>query len=114
MNTLEIEDRVRAATRAAADTVAPDSVPPLRLSSERLFRSRYRSTFRSRFRFREGSRTRASVWARRLAPLAAAVAVVAVAIAMVMVGRTVDHGTGGTAAASGRWLRCRCRCQPGS
>ena len=101
MNTLEIEDRVRAATRAAADTVAPDSVPPLPLSPERSFQSR----FRSRFRSREGSRALASVWARRLAPLAAAVAVVAVAIAMVMVGRTVDHGTGGTAAASSASVR---------
>ena len=81
MNTLEIEDRVRAATRAAADTVAPDSVPPLRLP----------------FRSRSASR---SVWGRRLAPLAAAVAVVAVAIAMVMVGRTVNHSTGGNGAAS--------------
>jgi hypothetical protein len=100
MNTLKIEDRVRAATRAAADTVAPDSVPPLRLPSERPFRSRFGSRFRSRFRSREGSRALARVWGRRLAPLAAAVAVVAVAIATVMVGRTVDHGTGGTAAAS--------------
>ena len=33
MNT--IEDRIRAATRAAADTVPPDSVPPLRLPAER-------------------------------------------------------------------------------
>ena len=40
------------------------------------------------------------MWGRRLAPLAAAVAVVAVAIAMVIVGRTVNHGTGGTTAAS--------------
>jgi hypothetical protein len=96
MNTLEIEDRVRAATRAAADTVAPDSVPPLRLP----FRSRSGSRVRSRFRAREGSRALASVWARRLAPLAAAVAVVAVAVTMVTVGRNVDHGTGGTGPAS--------------
>lgn len=96
MNTLEVEERVRAATRAAGDTVAPDSVPPLRLASERLFRSRSRSRSGSR----EGSRAFAWVWGRRLAPLAAAVAVVAVAIAMVTVGRTVNHGTGGTSAAS--------------
>ncbi len=100
MNTLEIEARVRGATRAAADTVAPDSVPPLRLSSERPFRSRLGSRFGSRLRSREGSRALVWVWARRLAPLAAAVAVVAVAVTMVMVGRTVGHGTGGTAAAS--------------
>ncbi|HEV2260129.1 MAG TPA: hypothetical protein VGS06_44040 [Streptosporangiaceae bacterium] len=96
MNTLEIEDRVRAATRAAGDTVAPDSVPPLRFP----FRSRSGSRLRSHFRAREGSRALASVWARRLAPLAAAVAVIGVAVAMVTVGRNVDHGTGGAAAAS--------------
>ena len=96
MNTLQIEDRVRAATRAAADTVAPDSVPPLRLASERLFRSGSGSRSGSR----EGSRALAWVWGRRLAPLAAAVAVVAVAIAMVTVGRTVNHSPGGTSPAS--------------
>ncbi|HME66439.1 MAG TPA: hypothetical protein VKG61_16245 [Streptosporangiaceae bacterium] len=82
MNTLEIEERVRAATRAAGDTVAPDSVPPLRLRSERPFRFR------------------ASAWARWLAPVAAAAAVIAVAVAMVTVGHTVNHRTGGTAASS--------------
>jgi hypothetical protein len=79
MNTREIEDRVRAATRAAADMVTPDSVPPLRLASEPPFRSR------------DGSRAFASVWRRWLAPMAAAAAVVAVAAAMVVVGRTVDN-----------------------
>jgi len=79
MNTLEIEDRVRAATWAAADTVTPDSVPPLRLPSERSFRSRLRP----------------SMWARWLAPVAAAAAVVAVAVAMVTVGRTVESPTPG-------------------
>jgi hypothetical protein len=78
MNTHQIEDRVRAATRAAADTVAPDSVPPLRLSPERPSRSRAGSF--------------ASVWGRRLAPMAAAAAVVAVAVAMVTVGQTVRMG----------------------
>lgn len=75
MNTLE--ERVRAATRAAGDTVAPDSVPPLRLPSGDPGRSR------------GGSRSSASVWARRLAPLGAALAVVAVAIAMVTLGQAV-------------------------
>lgn len=88
MNTLEIEERVRAATRAAGDTVAPDSVPPLRLRSKRPFR------------FRSGSRSLASVWTRRLAPLAAAVAVIAVAVAVVTVGHAVNHHSGGTAASS--------------
>jgi hypothetical protein len=80
MNTLEITERVRAAARAAADTVTPDSVPPLRLPSERSFRSRLRP----------------STWARWLAPIAAAAAVVAVAVAMVMVGRTVGGRPGVT------------------
>jgi hypothetical protein len=81
MNTLEIEERVRAATRAAADTVAPDSVPPLRLATSRSFRARLRP----------------SAWARWLAPMAAAAAVVAVAVAMVTVGRSVNSRPAGTA-----------------
>jgi hypothetical protein len=85
MNTHQIEDRVRAATRAAADTVTPDSVPPLRLSLNGS---------------RGGSRSPASMWARWLAPMAAAAAVVAVAVAMVTVGRTVNHRTGGTQGSS--------------
>ena len=112
MNTLEIEDRVRAATRAAAETVAPDSVPPLRLPADRAFRSSFASSFRSRLRsrpssgFRSGFRARsgsfASGWGRWLAPMAAAAAVVAVAVAMVTVGRTLDHSSGspGTSASS--------------
>ena len=79
MNTLE--ERVRAATRAAADTVAPDSVPPLRLPSSDAGRAR------------GGSRSAASVWGRRLAPLAAALAVVALAIAMVNLSKTVRSAT---------------------
>ena len=82
MNTLEIEERVRAATRAAGETVAADSVPPLRLRSKRPFRFR------------------ASAWARWLAPVAAAAAVIAVAVAMVTIGHTGNHRTGGTAASS--------------
>ena len=84
MNTLDIEDRLRAATRAAASTVTPDSVPPLRLAPDRSSHSR------------AGSRAFAHVWGRWLAPMAAAAAVVAVAAAMVVVGRTVDHHSGGT------------------
>jgi hypothetical protein len=75
MNTLQ--ERVRAATRAAAGTVPPDSVPPLRLPAAEAGRSR------------GGSRPSASAWARRLAPLGAALAVVAVAIAMVTLGQAV-------------------------
>jgi hypothetical protein len=77
MNT--VEERFRAATRAAADTVAPDSVPPLRLPSPEAGRSR------------GGSRSSASAWARRLAPLGAALAVVALAIAMVNLSKTGRH-----------------------
>jgi hypothetical protein len=74
MNTLE--DRVRAATRAAADTVLPDSVPPLWLPPASPAGSRRQSWL-------------GSPWARRLAPLGAALAVVVVAVAMVLVGRAV-------------------------
>jgi hypothetical protein len=88
MNTLQIEDRIRAATRAAADTVAPNSVPPLRLPADRLLRAR--------------SGSLASLWARWLAPMAAAAAVVALAVAMVTVGRTANRtpvGSGGVPSA---------------
>jgi hypothetical protein len=88
MNTLQIEDRIRAATRAAADTVAPNSVPPLRLPADRLLRA--------------PSGSLASVWGRWLAPMAAAAAVVAVAVAMVTVGRTANRapvGSGGVPSA---------------
>jgi hypothetical protein len=73
MNTLE--ERVRAAARAAADTVAPDSVPPLHLPAGDPGRSR----------------SSASVWARRLAPLGAAVAVVALVIAVVNLSNNGRH-----------------------
>ncbi len=76
-----LEERVRAAARAAANTVAPDSVPPLRLPSGEPGRSRSRG----------GSRSSAWSWPRRLAPLAAALAVVALAIVMVSLRNTVRH-----------------------
>jgi hypothetical protein len=85
MNTLE--ERVRAATRAAADTVTPDTVPPLVLPAGHPARSR------------GGSRPAASVWSRRLAPLGAALAVVAVAVAMVTLGHTERYP--GTASGPG-------------
>jgi hypothetical protein len=81
MNTLE--DRVRAATRAAADTVPPDGVPPLWLPpGNPAGGSRRHSWF-------------GSPWARRLAPLAAALAVVAVAAAMVLMGRATQEPASG-------------------
>ncbi len=82
MNTLEVEDRLRAAVRASADTVTPDSVPPLRRAS---FRAGKRRSFGSL----------GSAWGRWLAPVAAAAAVVAVAVAMVTVGRTMGDRPGG-------------------
>ena len=76
MNT--IEERIRAAARAAADTVPPDSVPPLRLPAG------------SPSRFRRGRRDSrpGAVWVRRLAPVAAALAVVAVAVSVVTISRS--------------------------
>jgi hypothetical protein len=60
-----IEDRLRAATRAAAQTVAPDSAPPLHLPGH--------PSRRPAGRWRPGRR-----WSGWLAPLAAAAAVTAV------------------------------------
>jgi hypothetical protein len=81
MNTLE--DRVRAATRAAASTVPPDGVPPLRLPpAEPAGGRRWSSWF-------------GSSWAHRLAPVGAALAVIAVAVIVVVVGRTAREPTSG-------------------
>jgi hypothetical protein len=82
-----IEDRIRAATQACADTVPPDSVPPLRLPAE-LGSRRWRSAHRGWNR-----------WARALTPVAAAVAVLLVIIAVVGIGRAV-HSTDGRAPAA--------------
>ena len=62
-----LEDRLRAATQAAAQTVAPDSIPPLRLPDQpsRGPAARWR---------RKGGRR----WAGWLVPLAAAIAVITV------------------------------------
>ncbi|HEX6527194.1 MAG TPA: hypothetical protein VF070_45370 [Streptosporangiaceae bacterium] len=74
-----IEDRIRAATRAAGETVPPDSVPPLRLPPQMLNgRSHGRSPYWTR-------------WSRRLAPAAAAAAVIAVALTVTIV-RLLAHG----------------------
>ncbi len=91
MNT--IEERIRAAARAAADTVPPDSVPPLRLPAARL----------SRFRRGRRDPRPGAVWVRRLAPVAAALAVVAVAVSVVTISRS-SHApvtSTGTAAPGG-------------
>jgi hypothetical protein len=68
---ITIEDRVRAATRAAAATVAPDSAPPLRLPPE--------SGRRPPGVPGRGRRT----WSRAIAPIAAAAAVIGVVAASV-------------------------------
>jgi hypothetical protein len=75
-----IEERIRAAAQAAAETVAPDSVPPLELPAGRPRRfGRGRRAARS-----PGSAW--STWGPRVAPLAAAAAVIALVITLVNVG----------------------------
>ena len=63
---ISTEERLRAATRAAADTVPPGSAPPLRLPEGQPGRTRWDRRYR---------------WARAIVPLAAAAAVAAVVIA---------------------------------
>lgn len=84
MNT--IEERIRAATRAAADTVPPDSVPPLRLPAERP----------AWFRWRPAATARAG-W---LAPAAAAAAMVVIAVLIVTVSHSPREGAAASAPAS--------------
>ncbi len=71
-----VEDRLRAATRAAAGTVAPDSAPPLRLPQEP---GRPGVTGRGR-----------RSWPRTIAPIAAAAAVIGVLAASL----ALTHGVG--------------------
>ncbi len=81
-----IEDRIRAAARAAADTVAPDSVPPLELPAPRSRRFGRR---------RRGGRSPGvtwSTWGPRLAPLAAAAVVAAILITVVQVSPPAYQG----------------------
>ncbi len=75
MNT--IEERIRAATRAAADTVPPDSVPPLELPEG--------GPARFRWRHARSSGTARAAW---LAPAAAATAMIVIAVSVVAVSRT--------------------------
>lgn len=63
-----IQDRISAATRAAAETVRPDSVPPLRLPEGRPARTRTRSA-----------------WPGWLAPAGAAIAVFVLVVGVVVV-----------------------------
>jgi hypothetical protein len=86
-----IEERIRAAARAAADTVEPDSVPPLGLPAAP--RRRWLRDGRS------AGATR-TPWAVRLAPVAAALAVIAIVITMVTVSRTTSGSSGSGASAA--------------
>jgi hypothetical protein len=79
MNT---EERLRAATRAAADTVAPGSAPPLLLPGEQPGRARWHQRHR---------------WLRPMVPLAAAAAVAAVVIASLTLTRGMPASSGGPA-----------------
>jgi WD40 repeat protein len=74
-----IEDRLRAATRAAADTVAPGSAPPLRLPGP------------GHDRGRPGRSGRGRRWAGWAAPLVAAAAVAAVIAGVLTVSKLAFH-----------------------
>ena len=67
---MSTEERLRAATRAAADTVPPGSVPPLRLPDDPAAGPL------------RGGGSRRHRWLRALTPLAAAAAVAAVVIVL--------------------------------
>ncbi len=82
---ISTEERLRAATRAAADTVALGSAPPLRLPGEPAAGPRSGASGRRR-------------WLRALTPLAAAAAVAAVVIAsLVLTGHTPPGSPAGPA-----------------
>jgi hypothetical protein len=98
-----IEDRLRAATRAAADTVAPGSAPPLHLPDR----------LDTALRGRRGPRLRGERhWLRWLGPLTAAAAVVAVVTASFAISSAIHarrpgarpgHGHGGVLAGLPRY-----------
>jgi hypothetical protein len=79
---MNAEERLRAATRAAADTVAPGSAPPLRLPGEQPGRARWNQRHR---------------WLRPMVPLAAAAAVAAVVIASLTLTSGVRTSSNGPA-----------------
>jgi hypothetical protein len=81
-----IEDRIRAAARAAAETVAPDSVPPLQLPAARPRR------FGQWLRSARSPGARWTPWAARLTPVAAALAVIAIVITAVTVSHPPHQG----------------------
>ncbi|HEY1004551.1 MAG TPA: hypothetical protein VGD83_33430 [Streptosporangiaceae bacterium] len=81
-----IEDRIRAAARAAAETVAPDSVPPLELPTARPRR------FGQWLRSARSPDATWTPWAARLTPVAAALAVIAIVITVVTVSHPPHQG----------------------
>jgi hypothetical protein len=83
-----IEDRIRAATRAAAETVAPYSVPPLELPAARPRR------FGQWLRSARSPGARWTPWAARLTPVAAALAVIAIVLTVVTVSHARHQGPG--------------------
>jgi hypothetical protein len=83
---MSTEERLRAATRAAADTVPPGSAPPLRLPPDPAAGPV------------PGGGSRRRRWLRALTPLAAAAAVAAVVIASLTLTRSVPARPGGGAA----------------
>ena len=86
---MSTEARLRAATRAAADTVAPGSAPPLRLPEDPAGEVLRAGRLRRR-------------WLRALTPLAAAAAVAAVVIASLTLTRSMPATPGGGAASPAR------------
>ena len=80
---MSTEERLRAATRAAADTVAPRSAPPLRLPDDPAAGPL------------RGGGSRRHRWLRTLTPLAAAAAVAAVVIVSLTLTSGVPTSTGG-------------------
>ncbi len=80
---MSTEERLRAATRAAADTVPPGSAPPLRLPDDPAARPR------------PGGAARRRRWLRALTPLAAAAAVAAAVIVSLTITSGVPTPTGG-------------------
>jgi hypothetical protein len=94
-----IEERIRAAARAAAETVAPDSVRLLELPA-----ARPRRLGRRRGPGRPGRPAGPAgvawiPWAARLAPLAAGMAIIAIVITMVAVSHPARYGPSNGAAA---------------
>ena len=86
---MSTEERLRAATRAAAATVPPGSAPPLRLPGDPAGEVPRAGRLRRR-------------WLRALTPLAAAAAVAAVVIASLTLTRSVPATPGGGAASPAR------------